>query len=367
MRKPLALLILLGILLLAACGEPEPVRIGFLGGLSDRNTDVGDAGRNGVILAVEQWNREGGIQDRPIELIARDDAQKAGTAARAAAELGQARVEAVIGPFTSAMAAAALPVLARSDTLLISPTLSAMAFYAKDDNLVRINRSTRDNAGDYARMLYQRGQRRVAVAYDTRNRVFSESWLEEFRHAFTTSGGAVVAEVDYYSQPDTDFAQVVRRMLRNGPDGLLYVAGAIDVARLAQQSRQQAPRLPIAASEWAASEQLLELGGSLVEGLLILQNYNRYDESPRYVAFRDTFAQRFQRLPGYSAVAAYDAATVLFTALSRRQRGDSVKAALLKYGPYQGLQQQISFDAFGDTTRQAFFTEIRQGRFVLVR
>ena len=89
MRKPLAALILLGTLLLAACGEPEPVRIGFLGGLSDRNTDVGDAGRNGVILAVEQWNREGGIQGRPIELIARDDAQKAETAARAAAELGQ--------------------------------------------------------------------------------------------------------------------------------------------------------------------------------------------------------------------------------------------------------------------------------------
>ena len=111
MRKPLAALILLGTLLLAACGEPEPVRIGFLGGLSDRNTDVGDAGRNGVILAVEQWNREGGIQGRLIELIARDDAQNAATAEKSARELAAAKVEAVIGPFTSGVAAAAVPVV----------------------------------------------------------------------------------------------------------------------------------------------------------------------------------------------------------------------------------------------------------------
>lgn len=37
---------------------------------------------------------------------------------------------------------------------------------------------------------------------------------------------------------------------------------------------------------------------------------------------------------------------------------------MLKHGPYQGLQQQISFDATGDTPRKVFFTEIRDGRFV---
>ena len=95
--------------LLFGCGPTEPLRIGFIGGLSDRNSDVGQAGHNAVVLAVEQINRVGGIRGRQVELIARDDAQNAATTERSAQELAAAKVEAVIGPFTSGVAAAAVP------------------------------------------------------------------------------------------------------------------------------------------------------------------------------------------------------------------------------------------------------------------
>ena len=355
-------------LLLLGCGaSQEPIRIGFIGGLSDRNSDVGQAGQNGVILAVEQINRAGGVDGRLIELVSRDDAQNKEVAAKSAEELVEAKVEAVIGPFTSSMAAAIVPVTGQAGILEISPTLTAMEFDGKDDNLVRINRTTRDNARDYARVLVARGERHIAVAYDTRNRAFTESWLNEFRAAIAALGGTLAAEVSYESKPDTDFAQVVAAMLKGDPDGLFYIAGAIDVARLAQQSRKEAPKLPIGASEWAASESLLELGGRVADGLLIVQNYNRDDDSPRYREFRDAYQKRFQRLPGYSSVSAYDAATVLFTAMAKRKKGETVKTAVLKYGPYTGLQQEIAFDANGDTQRKVFFTEIRDGRYVLVK
>ena len=69
-------------LLLAGCGPDGPLRVGFVGGLSDQNSDVGQAGYNGVLLAVEQVNRAGGIKGRKIEVVARDDAQDRETAAR---------------------------------------------------------------------------------------------------------------------------------------------------------------------------------------------------------------------------------------------------------------------------------------------
>ena len=40
--------------------------------------------------------------------------------------------------------------------------------------------------------------------------------------------------------------------------------------------------------------------------------------------------------------------------------------AALRSGPFQGLQQTITFDANGDTPRKVFFTEIHEGRYVLV-
>ncbi|MDD3352198.1 MAG: ABC transporter substrate-binding protein [Zoogloea sp.] len=363
MPRACFLLSLMLVVWLAACSQEAPLVVGFLGGLSDRNSDVGESGLHGVQLAVEQTNRAGGVAGRKVRLVARDDAATPATAVRAAEELAALKVEAVIGPFSSGMAAAAVPVLARTGTLAISPTITAMELHGKDDNLIRINRTTRDNASDYAQTLLGMGQKRMAIAYDVRNQVFTESWLNEFRRFYTELGGVLVVAVPYESRVDLDFARVVADMVSARPDALLFISGGIDVARLAHQARKRAPELPIAAAEWGASLQMLELGGEMVEGLVIIENYNRHDGSERYAAFREAYFQRFNKRPDYSAVCAYDAAMVLFTAMSRRERGESAKQAVLKYGPYQGLQQEIVFDANGDTQRQVFFARIRNGEF----
>ena len=39
-----------------------------------------------------------------------------------------------------------------------------------------------------------------------------------------------------------DFEGVVTKMLQSKPDGLLFISGALDVARLAQAARKLAPR-----------------------------------------------------------------------------------------------------------------------------
>lgn len=361
-------LVLLGVLVLnAGCGKPEPVRLGFIGGLSDRNADLGSAGLAAVQMAVDQVNRAGGIQGRPVELLVRDDAQNREVAARAAQELVQARADAVIGPFTSGMAEVVVPVLAQADIFEVSPTVTSMQFFGKDDNLFRINRSTRDNARDYAKVLLARGLTHVAVAYDLRNSNFTESWLAEFRSAMAADGARLAAEVSYASSAGTDFPAVLKNMLVASPDALFFIASAVDVAMLSQQARLQAPRLPIGASEWAASEQLASLGGKMVEGLLIIQNFDREDKSPRFLEFAEAYQQHYQKFPGYSAVMAYDAAQVALAALKNRRKGETVKSAALRSGPYPGLQQEIVFDANGDTQRHVVFTEIHNGQFMKVR
>jgi branched-chain amino acid transport system substrate-binding protein len=351
---------------MGSCSDPEPILLGFIGGLSDRNADIGPAALKAVQLAVEQVNRTGGIQGRLVELVAKDDAQRQEVAAQSAQELADLKVDAVIGPFTSSMAEVIVPILGQAGIFEVSPSISSLAFYGKDDNLFRINRTTRDNTRDYARVMTSRGQRRFAVAYDLRNRNFTESWLEEFRGAVAREGGSVVAAVPYESLESTNFADVIARMLKADPDSLFFLSSAVDVGRLAQEARAQAPSLPIGASEWAATEQLAKLGGSVVEGLLIIQNFNRRDTSPRFVEFVDAYRQHFERFPGYTAVMAYDAATVVLTALKNRRPGEDLKSAALRSGPYQGLQQEIVFDANGDTQRKVAMTEIHDGEFVEV-
>jgi branched-chain amino acid transport system substrate-binding protein len=362
--KKLPLILLLSMVWwLSACSPPPPIKIGFIGGLTDRNSDNGQSGLNGVTLAVEQFNRAGGVDGRLVELLAKDDAQDQAVATQSAEELVAARVEAVVGPFTSSMAEVIVPITGKAGIFQVSPTVTSMAFYGKDDNFFRINRTTRDNARDYAQVMVGMGQTRIAVAYDMRNKNFTQSWLAEFSTSLAALGATLAAQVPYESGTDSSFEDVVKQMLVTNPDSLFYISGALDVARFAQQSRKQAPHLPIGAAEWAATEQLIELGGPVVEGLLIVQNYDRDDTTERFKAFSEAYFKRFQRNPGYSSVSAYDAATVVLQALKNRQKGETVKDAALRSGPYQGLQQEIVFDANGDTQRKVYFTEIRDGRY----
>ena len=355
--------ILFAAFILVGCGRQEPLVIGFIGGLTGPNADNGQAGLDAVTLAIEEFNRDGGVDGRLVELLAKDDGQSKEKATQSTQELVNAKVQAIVGPFTSGMAEVIVPIAGKAGIFEVSPTITSMDFYGKDDNLFRINRTTRDNAIDYARFLSARGIQHVSVAYDLRNKSFTQSWLAEFQTALLKEGGRVSVAVPYTSSSETPFEQVVTDMLKAKPQGLLFISGALDVARLAQHSRRLAPRLPIIASEWAATEQLIDLGGKVIEGLIIVQNYDRDDASDRFRQFSQAYFKRFQRDPGYSSVSAYDAATVVLQALKQRQKDENLKTAALRSGPYPGLQQTITFDANGDTQRKIFFTEVRNGQY----
>ncbi|WP_295957526.1 ABC transporter substrate-binding protein [Rhodoferax sp.] len=367
MNRWLWLLALLLAGCLPGCGPPKAIHLGFIGSLSDRGSDTGEDGRNGMMLAVEQRNQAGGIHGRMVEILVQDDGMDPGKSHLAIQTLVSAQVDAVVGPFSSAVATVAVPLSNQAGIVMVSPTVTSTDFVGKDDFLIRINRTTRDNAKDYAQVLYQRGQHRMALAYDTRNASYSLAWLNAFKLAYGALGGQVVAAVAFESDARTGFGDVVRKMLAQPSQGLLFIGSAIDVARLAQQAEKLAPQMPKSAAERASTELLLELGGRSVEGLLIAQAFNRDDPSERYLSFHRAFVARFAREPSFSAVLAYDATNVLCQALALQAPGQSLKDSILQHGPFQGLQQSIQFDRFGDTARKVFFTEVRGGKFVLLK
>ena len=137
----------------------------------------------------------------------------------------------------------------------------------------------------------------------------------------------------------------------------------VDTARLAQQLKQLSPAIALITSEWGGSEQLIEMGGRAVEGLSVVQAYDRDDPSERYLAFKQAYIARFKLQPSYPSVATYDTVSVAIQALSKRKADQDIKTALLNNGPYQILQQTIQFDKNGDTQRKVYFKTVRDGQF----
>lgn len=360
-------LILFGLVCLSACGPREPIRIGFIGGLSGRVADLGEDGLRGARFAVEQTNAAGGIDGRKVHLEVRDDAQDAANAAREFAALAATGVDAVIGPLTSSMAVALVPASEKAGIVMVSPTVTARRFFGIDDKFFVVATSTEVDARRSAEFHFARGTRRVGALFDLANAAYTKDWLLAFGERFKVLGGVVVGEVPFTSGEDLGYRHAVRTLKESSPDALLLVANAVDTVRLLHLARDEDLRGPVIGVTWAATERLVELGGRIVEGLTVTQFFDREDRSERYAAFRTAFVARFGSAPGFASVAAYDATRALIQALARRKPDQSVKDALLSSGPYEGVQQTWNFNRFGDAQMASIVTEVRGGRFIVIQ
>ena len=361
-----ALIAVVAGVLLVACWSSEPLRIGFVGGLSGPVADLGEAGRDGALLAVEEANAAGGVGGRRVELRMHDDRQDEEAVVDALEALAAEGVELVIGPMTSAMGVAALPVAERKGLVLVSPTITASRFAGRDDQLLLLAPHVGEITRRFAVFLHAQGTRRLALAYDTRNLAFSADWALHLREALRALGTEVVVETPFVSGDFSSYEDSLQKMIAARPDALHFVSSAVDTVRLLQVARMLGVSLPSSASPWAATEHLVQLGGRSVEGLLVSQVFVNEDEQPRFKAFRAAFRARFNQDPGFVALAAYDATRAALAACAQRAPGATLKATLLSMPAFDGVQQRWAFDAYGDATREVSVARVQNGHFVKI-
>lgn len=365
LRRLRCVSVLTGMLALCACSPQPPIVLGFVGDLSGRVADLGVEGRNGATLAVELRNKAGGVKGRHVDLLAEDDQQNPAVARQVVGKLIDLKVDALIGPMTSAMAMVVVPLVNQAQLVTVSPTVTTNSLSGIDDYFFRVLPATSRYAKKDAEYHFERlGLRRVAAVIDVNNRAYTESWLADYRAAFAAGGGQVVDRIDFSSSGGVLFADLARRLLASKPDGILLLANAVDVAMLCQHLRKLNASIPLTTSEWAATEQLIEVGGRAVEGIVIAQFLDRQSSQPAFLTFRQSYFDRFGKLPGFAGVTAFDATNAVLDALEHRVPGQSLKQALLARQTFTGTQAAVVFDAFGDSSHETFLTTVKDGSFV---
>ena len=352
---------------ITSCAPDKPILLGFVGGLSGRVADLGISGRNGATLAVENINSSGGVGGRQVKLMVMDDKQTAEIADKAVNELIDQGVVAIIGPMTSSMAMHLVPIINEKEVVMMSPTVTTTYLSDKDDYFFRVSNTTKSYATIMAQYLYNSlAIKKVAVAYDLRNKAYTESWLEDFRKEFEKLSGSIFTAVKFHSGPDTHLYDVVKQAMLPEVEALVISASAMDTAMLNQQVRKMGEDITIAASEWAATETLLELGGAAVEGTIVSQFFNRNSTDQAYVEFRTAYKKRFGNEPGFASVNAYDAVNVVLEAMKQQKDGKLSKKTLQSVTQYDGVQGTVKINRYGDADRKTFISVVKNNEFVVV-
>ena len=349
---------------LAACGPKPPIAIGFIGGLSGKFADLGTSARNGALLAVEQVNDAGGINGRKLQLIEVDDRQNNDEALKGMQQLVDKKVVAVVGPSTSSVAMAITPFATANQLVMVSPTGTTSRLTGKDDYFFRVVGEASFYGAQAARYHVEKlGVKSAALILDVANADYTESWGEAYAAEFKRAGGTVVAFERFQSTNNPDHVAIARQLLVHKPESVVTVASSVDAALIAQRVKGLNPKVRMLGSSWASTERLIELGGAAVEGMVFEQYFNRFDAGAKYQAFAKAYQERFKSAPGFSALLGFDSARVVIAALGRTDKHEQVKSAIVDIQSFEGAQDPVLIDRFGDVQRAVYYGQVRNGKF----
>lgn len=347
----------------------ETIKIGFVGGLTGKLSDLGTEGRNGVILAIEEKNAMGGLLGKRIELLVRDDKQDPNEALRVDKELIDQGVIAIIGHMTSAMSIAAKPLIDSNKVLMISPTTSSPSLSGQRDFFFRVYETIEGGAGHLSEyIIKKRGLRTLKGVYDLSNRTYTEDFYNYFKSHYQGMGGRMLAPETFVSTEKQKFSSIVKKIRRENPDGLFILASASDTAMICQQIFRLGWKVPLIFSGWNMTEELIKLGGKSVEGALSIITYDPDNQNPLFLGFLKRFSERFGDKPGFPALCSYEAALVLFKAYEKAKgRVEKLPETIISIKSFEGLQGEIQIDEYGDAHRPKFIVTIQNGIFKVIQ
>jgi branched-chain amino acid transport system substrate-binding protein len=325
-------LLAMGLMAVPAAGRAaDPVKIGFVYIMSGPFATYGQFAKQGAEMAVDEINAAGGILGRPVEAFFEDSTGKPDVAVRAIRKLVyQDGVDCVIGLDSSGVAKTVVPLMPEMKTPLIITHAATPDVTGSVCNKYTFRVSVN---------LAQNVKAAALLAAETKAKVWTtvgpdyafghQSW-EYFQKYLK----ALRADVTFLPDDQaafapiktTDFSSYITKIMQAKPEGVLislWGGNLIDFVRQASEMGFFNGDWEVLMTLGAATEVLYALGDKMPEGLWVGTRYWFLgNDSPKNVAFRDSYVKRYGQFPSYNAHGAYAA---LYTYKAAAEKATSVE------------------------------------------
>lgn len=192
----------MGPLLLVACATSEPktpIQLGFVTTWIPADGDYGGDGRIAG-LAVDEINKQGGINGHPLVLSLKDDGSDAEVAARALQAFIHEGAVGMIGPGYSSYVELAYPIARDNKFPILSPSSSAPSLSTVDDGGYMFRAVANDSVQGVAMAYYMNAIAKPAVTQATvvyEDTPYGTGLADAFEDAFAKVGGTVDGRVTF--------------------------------------------------------------------------------------------------------------------------------------------------------------------------
>jgi len=373
-RMYLVVLTLLTLVLAVGCasskaGDSNTIRVGVNYELTGNNATYGTNLNDGLQMAIEEINQQGGVLGKKIESVILDNKSDATESANVSTRLAtRENVIALLGPATSGATKAAIPAAMDNKIPLISASATA------DDVTLNADGSVKEyvfktcfNDSFQGVMMAQFGYnelglKKASVLADTTSD-YAQGLSKAFQETFTELGGEVLS-VEAYAAGDTDFRAVLTNLKGKNPE-FLYVPGYYEeVGLIIRQARELGLDVPILGGDGYESPKLLELAGKdALNQVYYSSHYSPMDDSEIVAAFKEKFRAKFNKEPDAFNALGYDLGYLLADALERAGETDSekLKVALQETEGFVGVTGTLTIDQFHNPVKSVTIIEVKDG------
>lgn len=323
-----------------------PIKIGHLTPMTGFLGALGEYAAQGIKMAAEEINANGGVLGRQLELISEDSVNPQVAATKAQRMIEQNKVDVLMGEINSASALTISQVAARNKKLFMSIGARSDTLRNKNCNRytfhVDIPVTVMVNAAGEAllRQGYVKGKKVFALTSDY---IFGHDLSKAAKNFYARNGATVIGD-ELVPTDLTDFSPQLLKIRQARPDLVSTNLGGNQVTNFVKQYAEFGLTYPVAgfnlntADAWAAGDG--NLGGWWPTV------WHHELKMPGSLAFVARFRAKYGRTPENHAWIEYVSLKMMAQAMNATKSVDNEK--LIKY-----FESEAKFDIL--KSRQAYF------------
>jgi branched-chain amino acid transport system substrate-binding protein len=317
----------------------DPIKIGVDGPFTGGSSSMGVSMRDGVRLAVQEINKNGGVLGRQLAVVERDDEAKNERGVQIAQELiNKEKVTAVVGYINTGVALASQRFFQEAKIPVMNNVATGSVITHQFDDQPE-NYIFRNSAHDsiQAPMIVEeaitrRGFKKVAILADSTN--YGQLGRADLEKALESKGIKPVA-VEKFNIKDVDMTAQLLKAKEAGAEAVLTYGIGPELAQIANGMTKLGWKVPIVGSWTLSMANYIDNAGPGGEGARMPQTFIQEATTPKRKSFIDNYVKSFKpknnRIDSpVSAAQGYDSIYLLAAAIKQAgsTEGPKVKAAL---------------------------------------
>jgi len=306
----------------------QPIRIGVSMSITGKQYSVqGGYGREGYLLCQKHVNAQGGVLGRPIELVIYDDGSDEKNAIRLYEKLiVEDKVDAVLGPYGSAITDAVADVTEKHRKLMIAPMAATTSIWEKGRRYLIMMLAPVEGISEGVLDLAARnGLRRLAVI--TQEGALVPSAAANGARDLARKKNLELVSFETYAAGISDFSALLTKVKATNPDVLVAASIRLqDLVSITHQMQEMGlnARMFSAVPYGLLPDYYKQLGKE-AESVYSGSFWETSLPYPGNLEFVAAYEKEFNRAPAVQSAGAYAACQVLAEMVRRTRSLDSDK------------------------------------------